>query len=116
MEKNGTRISVGNSISRKNSKSCSSVRSDSVVGITGTRIEIGSPKDILGQQRDVRRAVQDDAVVIRAEFIEQPAELLARLAHAIQNDVEISIGEIGRQDIQPVDSRTRECSPSNPHR
>src|SRR5262245_18240917 len=47
----------------------------------GHEDHVRSTKDVLRQQRDVRRAVQDDEIVVHSKIAEEPAKLLARLTH-----------------------------------
>ncbi len=64
---------------------------------------VGGVQHALGQQRDARRAVEEDHVVIGPQRRQQPAQLAGGLLGAIQHQVEVPVGEVGRKQVQVVE-------------
>ena len=65
--------------------------------------DVGRVQHAFGQQRDAGRAVQDDEVVLVGQRPEQAVQPLGGLLGGVQDQVQVPVGEVGRQQVEPVE-------------
>ncbi len=61
---------------------------------------VGRVEYIFGQDTYRRWSIQYDQIITLLEWVEDAFELLFSLSLSVKRDVQIAIGEIGRQQIQ----------------
>ena len=76
--------------------------------------QISSGKDVLGEQGQAGRAVQEEHVVVRAGGLEHPGQLLDRSLGVLEGSVGGSGGHVCRQHIPAVDGGCPHCVPKVP--
>ena len=57
-------------------------------------------EDVLGQQGDVRRAVEKDALVVVLERAQHLGQPVVRLLAVVQGDVDVAVGEVRGQHVE----------------
>ena len=63
---------------------------------------VGRVEHTLGQQRDTRRAVQEDGVVLALQRGEQAGQAPLRPLRGVEQQVEVPVGKVGRQQVKAV--------------